>query len=536
MGTIKNITILDAQVLSATKELAYPPPPPKIPRAMRLITLFAFLFITTLVSAQSEDCSLVTDQFVLKINTTAGTNPQDRTFTFYSQDMEYTVNLGSSFPLANRFRTITTGNATFTFPTPGEHIIKFTDLTNIRINNREGKEKYISIEQWGRYPWDPNMSGAFYGASNLTANSNACTPNMGLVDNMQNMFRDASSFNQDIGDWEFYALRNMNRMFSGATAFNQDIGEWDVSEVVTMSGMFRDASSFNQDIGDWDVSLVTNMSNMFQDARAFNQDIGDWNVSQVTNMRGMFYGATSFNQDIGRWNVSKVTGINSMFTAARAFNQDIGRWNVSRATDMSLMFSGAHAFNQDIGSWDVSSVTDMSFMFNGTHVFNQDIGSWNVSSVTNMSFMFFGSRLSPSNYDALLIGWNAQNLQTGLIFHAGDSKYTAAAQTARNNIDAPSGHNWRITDEGAISTGSQPTRIFLSSTNILENEPVNTTVGTLSTDGGAPSYTYTLVRGNEANDNASFNISGTELQLIDSPDYEIKNSYTVRIAAQRQLQ
>jgi surface protein len=62
--------------------------------------------------------------------------------------------------------------------------------------------------------------------------------------------------------------------------------------VMDMSCMFRDASSFNQDLSGWDVSKVMDMSCMFRDATSFNQDLSGWDVSKVTNIRCMLLDTT----------------------------------------------------------------------------------------------------------------------------------------------------------------------------------------------------------------------------------------------------
>jgi surface protein len=294
-----------------------------------------------------------------------------------------------------------------------------------------------------------NISRMFYNATAF--NQDIDSWNVSSVTNMQNMFRSATAFNQDIDSWNVSSVTTMYRMFYNATAFNQDIGSWNVSSVTTMEQMFYDATAFNQDIGSWNVSSVTTMEQMFYDATAFNQNISGWDVSSVVNMSYMFRSATAFNQDIGSWNVSSVTNISRMFYNATAFNQDIGSWNVSSVTTMKNMFYNATAFNQNIGSWDVSSVTNMQNMFYQATSFDQDIGDWDVSNVTDMTSMFYAVTLSTANYDALLIGWDALELQDNVTFSGGNSQYSsAAAITARASIISTD--SWTITDGGTETT------------------------------------------------------------------------------------
>ena len=105
-----------------------------------------------------------------------------------------------------------------------------------------------------------------------------------------------------------------------------DVTQVDTSHITDMNELFKDNKSFNQDISGWDVSKVTNMKNMFNGASSFNGAIFGWNVSNVTTMEGMFANTKSFNQNISDWNVSNVTAMSYMFYNASNFNQDLSGW------------------------------------------------------------------------------------------------------------------------------------------------------------------------------------------------------------------
>ncbi|NDC25650.1 MAG: BspA family leucine-rich repeat surface protein, partial [Proteobacteria bacterium] len=167
------------------------------------------------------------------------------------------------------------------------------------------------------------------------------------------------------------------------------------------------------------------------------------------------------NQDIGNWNTANVTTMSNMFNRAYLFNQPIGNWNTSKVTTMALMFWRAYAFNQSVSSWNTSHVTDASSVFGNATSFNQNVGSWNVANVTNMAGMFNGaSAFSRTNYDALLLGWSAQNVKTGLSFHAGSAKYSLNSAVVAARAALSPGKSWTITDGGGEAvTPSAPTSV-----------------------------------------------------------------------------
>ncbi|OMP31810.1 BspA family leucine-rich repeat surface protein [Mangrovimonas sp. DI 80] len=357
--------------------------------------------------------------------------------------------------------------------------------------------------------WNTSKVTTIYGMFKAAANFNQDIGNWDTknVINMEHTFEQATNFNQNIGTWDTSSLLNMNFMFNEASNFNQDIGNWNTSKVTEMVGVFAFAISFNQDIGSWHTGNVTSMGVMFSNATAFNQDIGNWDTSKVTEMGGMFNHAVNFNQNIGSWNTGNVTSMSSMFAHAETFNQYIGNWDVSNVANIGYMFGYAYAFNQDIGDWNTKNVTMMSRTFDSATSFDQDLGGWNVENVTDFDLMFYSATLSIPNYDSLLIGWNAQNLNPNIDhFHGGYSQY-CAGEAARANMIASDG--WNILDGGKAGP-------------MINDIPDQTVLGSFT----FPAITGINLSGNEAyytesNGSGSVYYPGDQINYTDFANYPI---------------
>lgn len=311
-------------------------------------------------------------------------------------------------------------SATHEYETPGIQKISITGVfpSIFFDNNSLGREKLVSIDQWGEIKWE-SMRHAFYGANNMVLLATDA-PNLDGVTDLSGMFR------------ECYL-------------FDSDLNHWDVGKVTSLSNTFKRAYSFNGDITNWDTKGVTSLFFTFSEAVNFNRDIGAWNVSNVTNMTGTFEQAARFNQDIGGWDVSNVTTLLGTFQQASNFNQDLNAWNVGNVTFMLRTFDRASSFNGKVGDWDVRNVTSMFGMFDKATNFNQDISQWRIEKVNDLDDFLTDTNFGPDNYDKLLVFWAVRPHLDNVTFNADFDLHYCEGESGRQILIDD---GWNILDAG----------------------------------------------------------------------------------------
>ncbi|MDB4066337.1 BspA family leucine-rich repeat surface protein [Flavobacteriaceae bacterium] len=282
---------------------------------------------------------------------------------------------------------------------------------------------------------DDVVSGGSFsaGASTFTPADLSCVC-ITRLDNLNNLFLNNASFNDDIGNWDTSNVEVMGAMFKDASSFNQDISKWDVSKVTNMVGIFRGAQDFNngsQDLNDWDTSNVTSIEYAFNGATVFNNGATagasttlSWDVGNVDQMQYTFQNADAFNANLSNWDTGKVFRMDNMFNNADLFNNGASQgvsttlnWDTSSVVNMVNMFYEADNFNANISNWDVGNVRQMNSMFREARFFNNGATSgvsttlsWDTSSVIDMAFMF----ALADNFNANISNWDT-SLVTDMI-------------------------------------------------------------------------------------------------------------------------
>ncbi|QLE55149.1 NF038122 family metalloprotease [Nostoc sp. TCL26-01] len=135
----------------------------------------------------------------------------------------------------------------------------------------------------------------------------------------------------------------------------------------------------------------------------------------------------------------------------------------------------------------------------------------------------YGDGYQPSHWkDGLNLGLMNPTTETG-----------AGLQISTLDLRALDVIGWNLSNP---ASGNAPTDLSLSASSVNENQAIATVIGTFTSTDPDPNntFTYTLVQGTGDNDNTAFTIVGNELRLAIVPDYETKDSYSIRVQTKDQ--
>tara|TARA_Y100000389_G_scaffold156747_1_gene157705 strand:- start:3316 stop:4671 length:1356 start_codon:yes stop_codon:yes gene_type:complete len=372
-------------------------------------------------------------------------------------DINFTIDWGDG-TTSNVNSTNFATSCLHTYSSSGQYVVSaegniagfnFWNMRNV-VGKADGN-KLLEIQRWG----DLKLTGGtYFGGGGFASGINQTFRHCELLELVT--AEDGPWFPPNI---RFNSLNDKGArgLFSFCpklTTIN-NIANWDVSGCISLEIIFSGCQKLEFgtnaggaiDLSNWDVSRNHQFERMFSecflfDAKMFTNVGLNISPSQFGPLRfkSMFRSATVFNDlnsgNMNLWDTSEGTNMEYMFQSAIAFNQDLRNWDTSKVTTMRQMFSNAVVFNQNIGVWNTSSVTDMRRMFRsfaGGIAFDQDISGWNVNAWsqvgtgdTPLTGGTSGLTLSTSNYDALLLAWNAYSFPSwpGGTVDFGSSQYS----------------------------------------------------------------------------------------------------------------
>jgi hypothetical protein len=340
---------------------------------------------------------------------------------------------------------------THVYSTGGIYTIKIKGtFTGIYFNNTGDKDKITDLAVFTNLRLG-NTGAYFHGCSNLTISA---TDNLILT-----------------------GTTDLSNGFAGCSSLIQfpSFSTWDFSSITTLQGFLNGCGSFTQALVNNTTSNVTNFSEM-NIGNAITK-IPDLDYSSATTLATMFLSCGSLN-DSYNFNTSiALVALDNMFLSCGVFNGLITFDNTSNVTTVQNMHNQNFAFNQPI-NYDTSSVQNFSAFLEECSAFDQDLSGLDFSSATDCTFFLNNAGLSTANYDALLISLDAQTLQSGVTFNAGNSFYSpGGATTARSNVI--SGDSWTFIDSGQVPFEFRITAVGPGLSFTFPHDPGGTYSGTI---------------------------------------------------------
>nr|WP_298999107.1 cadherin domain-containing protein [uncultured Allomuricauda sp.] len=117
------------------------------------------------------------------------------------------------------------GNISYEYAAAGEYKVAIQGTFPailMEVADQVTKESLVSIDQWGNIEWQ-SMEFAFFECPNVELKAED-TPNLSLVGSMGSMFKNASSFNANLGDWIVSNVTDMTGMLDNSGISSENYG------------------------------------------------------------------------------------------------------------------------------------------------------------------------------------------------------------------------------------------------------------------------------------------------------------------------
>ena len=368
------------------------------------------------------------------------------------------------------------------------------------FNNSGDILKLLSIEQWGDGIWT-NMTGAFFGASNLEINAQD-NPDFSLIVDMMDMFTGVSLPSHT---YDALLIHLRNTVHTTNITFSAGSSHYCIPEArVSKKHLVEDLGWQINDNG-WQCFKGSSADFIFTVAYGTVIDINhhtpqgieaiDYNIDcdndgiiehyHVQTGRSCYF----LNDDFSKSKTIRIEhnlpnneglpffGINTDRTPLVSINQwGTGRWqsmdflfydtdnvwvsseipNTSEMLSTEGMFKLTTNIHIDVSNWDMSSVTNMAEMFNHAKDFSLDTLLWNTSSVLDMDSMF-----QSSNIDIETGLWDTSSVTNmNSLFSSSDvdvniSDWKISSVTNMNNIFKNVVLSDNLYDDILVNFGSQ---------------------------------------------------------------------------------
>ncbi|MCE7053620.1 BspA family leucine-rich repeat surface protein [Algoriphagus sp. AGSA1] len=349
-----------------------------------------------------------------------------------------------------------TGRAAHRYFNPGRYTVSITGQfpkTWFYISSTENKAKLMEVKQWGSMKW-LDMSQAFYETGNLEISATD-SPDLSEAFTTIAAFLSAGLTTPDLNSWNVSTIENFEQMFYNAESFNGKIDQWDMSNALNVSHMFYSADIFNQDISRWDMSSVNNISYMFAETDLFNQPIGNWDFENLQYLNNVFENATSFDQSLANWNISKAISMEGIFDGSGMSQENY---------DATLIGWAA----QNV-QWDVV-VGAEGLTFCAGKAARQKL-------IDEYRWKFVGD----------LEAADCKDLITGITFEDATFTYDGTLKTIKISGDLPDGVTVTYEDNTRTEVGSQTTTAYLDGGENYEDLTLTATLTIV--EGEAPNAT-----------------------------------------------